>query len=482
MKTPFLGASYMARSPNAAADVCMNLFPEAIPHGGKETGALYRAPGTATLVTLGSGPIRGAWQFGDYAYVVSGSTLYRVKADWGTRVLGTVTGSGPVSMADNGTQLFVACGTNAFIYNASTEVFAQITDPDFPGASVVGYIDGFFVFIQPDSQRLWQTALLDGTSIDPTEFASAEGSPDGLVSLIVDHREIWLFGTRSVEVWYDVGGADFSFAPIQGAFIETGCAAAFSVSKMDNSVYWLGQDQRGSGIVYRANGYTPQRISTHAVEYDIAQISATYGISDAISYTSQEEGHSFYVLTFPAGNRTWGYDAATGLWHQRSYRVNATNTLIRHRSNCYTFYQGKHVVGDFENGNLYEMSMGIYADAGQLQKWTRAWRALPTGGNNLNRTFQHSLQIDCETGVGLDGDQQGDNPQVFLEWSDDGGHTWSNEHWRSMGRIGEYGLRVIYRRLGSTEKLRDRVYRLSGTDPVPITLLGAELHMSPGAN
>ena len=66
-------------------------------------------------------------------------------------------------------------------------------------------------------------------------------------------------------------------------------------------------------------------------------------------------------------------------------------------------------------------------------------------------------------------------PQVMLRWSDDGGHTWSNEHWRSMGGVGEYGKRVLWRRLGMTEKLRDRVYEISGTDPVKIAIMAAEL-------
>jgi hypothetical protein len=125
-------------------------------------------------------------------------------------------------MSDNGTQLFVACNGPSFIYNSLTLQFKQIDDPDFPGAVTVGYLDGYFVFNEPNSQRIWITSLQDGTSIDPLDFASAEGSPDGLVSILVDHREAWLFGTNSVEVWYDSGAADFPLSPVQGAFNEVG--------------------------------------------------------------------------------------------------------------------------------------------------------------------------------------------------------------------------------------------------------------------
>ena len=508
MKTPILGSSYVARSVNAADNRMVNLFPEVIPEGGKEPGFLNRAPGLNFLQTVGTGPIRGLWAHqtnGSDFYVVSGTEVYQLTGLTSTPVkIGNVAAGGPVSIADNGTQIFFACNGPSYIFNEATHTFKQITDPDFPGAVTVAYLDGYFVFNEPNSQRVWVTQLLDGTSIDPLDFASAEGSPDGLVAINVDHREAWLFGSDSVEVWYDAGLADFPLTRIQGAFNEIGCVAAFSVAKLDNSLFWLGTDARGQGIVYKANGYTGQRVSTHAIEYAIAQ----YGnISDAIAYTYQQEGHGFYVLTFPSANATWVYDAATQAWHERAGLVNGQFT--RHRSNCQCNFEGNTVVGDFENGNIYTLDLDVYADNGQPQKWLRSWRALPTGQNNLNRSAHHSLQLDAETGVGLNGLTTGENiylttesgnplitengefilsaigavpvpaPQAMLRWSDDGGHTWSNEHWTSMGRIGEYGHRTIWRRLGMTLKLRDRVYEVSGTDPVKLAIMGAELHASP---
>jgi len=542
LKTPILGGSYVARSINAADNRMVNLFAEAIPEGsgGKEAGFLLRCPGLRLLATVGTGPIRGLWVTNGVAYVVSGSEFYSLSTSYTATLIGTVSGSGPVSMADNGTQIFIACNPLSYIYNTSTAVFAQITDVDFPGAGSVGYLDGYFVFNEPDSQKFWVTSLLDGTSVDPLDFASAEGYPDNVISLIVDHREIFLFGTTSVEVWYDAGTPDFPLARIQGAFMEVGCEAAYSVAKLDNSVFWLGSDARGRGIVYRANGYTPARISTNAVEYAIQ----SYGsISDAIAYTYQQDGHPFYVLIFPSAQATWVYDVSTTLWHERAGFENGQFT--RHRSNCQTSFNDEIVVGDYEDGRLYAFDLDVYADDDQIQKWLRSWRALATGQNNLKRTAHHSLQLDAETGVGLNaypaydaedlateagdiivaefvqgylvtqaGDQlvteagdgneplvtqvqpaedyngyaleteaytaaPGYDPQVMLRWSDDAGHTWSNEHWNSMGKIGAYGTRTIWRRLGMTEKIRDRVYEVSGTDPVKIAIMGAELFVTP---
>jgi len=543
MKTPILGSTYVARSVNAADARMVNLFPEVIPEGGKEPAFLQRCPGMVLLSTMGIGPVRGLWAFSPndgVGFVVSGTQLYKINNAYAATLIGTVAGTGPVSMADNGTQLFIAANGPSYIYNNTTNAFGQITDPDFPGAVTVCYLDGYFVFNEPNSQRMWVTTLLDGTSIDPLEFASTEGSPDGLVAVVSNFREVWAFGTNSVEVWYDSGATDFPLQRIQGAFNELGCAAPYSIAKMDNGLFWLGRDRRGQGIVYRANGYQGQRISTHAVEWQIQQYS---DMSDAIAYTYQQDGHSFYVLIFPSANTTWVYDAATQAWHERAGFVDGAFT--RHRSNCQMAFNNKIVVGDYENGNIYAFDLDVYADNGQIQKWLRTWRALPTGQNNLKRTAHHSLQLDCETGVGLNlypayasenidtesglnlvaqyvqtylatqsgviltteaGDgfepigqyelsdtditgyeivtnsypaAPGYEPEAMLRWSDDGGHTWSNEHWSPLGRIGAYGHRTFWRRLGMTVKLRDRVYELSMTDPVKVAIMGAELIISP---
>ena len=471
MKTPFIGQAYTARSKNLAYNRLVNLYTEAAPEG-KDIAGFFGCPGLTPLVEVGTGPIRGAHVMAGVLYVVSGTALYSVDASYTATELGTVGTGGPVSMDDNGTQLFIATDPDAFIYNEGAGTFAQITDPDFPGAVTVQFIDGYFLFNQPQSGRFYITAINDGSDIDALDFATAEGAPDNIVSVLVDHREAWLFGALSVEVWFNSGNADFPFERIQGAFIETGCAAPYSPAKMDNSIFWLGADARGQGIVWRANGYTPQRVSTHSIEL---AINGYADISDAIGFSYQQEGHQFYVLTFPTGNATWVFDAATNLWHERAWFKSTDGSLNRHRANSYAFCYGKHIVGDWEDGNLYAWDLGVYTDNGDYIKALRSWRALPQGQNNLARTFQHALQLECESGVGLDGGVQGSDPQLMLRWSDDGGHTWSNEHWRSAGLIGEYGHRVIWRRLGSTEKLRDRVYEISMTDPVKRAWTGAQL-------
>jgi hypothetical protein len=458
MKSQILGQSYVARSINAADDVMINLFPEATPNEGKENGFLNRTPGLRKIATIGRGPIRALWTQqtnANNAYVVSGNEVFKIDKGYLPVKLGNIAGSGPVSIADNGTQLFFAANPEGYIYNITTNTYTQITDVDFPGAVTVGYLDGYF-----------------GSIIEPLAFASAEGAPDLIAAINVDQRELWVFGTSTIEVWYNAGTANFPFARIQGAFNELGCLAPYSVAKLDNTLFWLGNDARGYGVVYRAEGYRGKRVSTHPIEFAIQ----SYGdVSNALAYTYQQEGHAFYVLIFPTVDKTWVFDVATGAWHERAGFDNGYFT--RHRSNCQMNFQSETIVGDYLNGNLYVFDLDYYTDNDAVQKWVRSWRALPTGANNLKRTAQHSLQLDCESGVGTDTGQAQD-PQVMLRWSDDGGHTWSNEHWVSVGKIGEYYRRAIWRRLGMTLKLRDRVYEISGTDPNKIVIMGAELILS----
>ena len=509
MKTPILGQAYVARTVNAADNRMVNLFPEAVPSDGKDSGFLNRVPGLRKLATVGTGPIRGLWTHqtgGEDAYVASGSEFYKIYPDYTYVKLGDISGTGPVSIADNGSQLFIACNPDAYVYDEPNNIFSQVTDADFAGAVTVCYIDGYFIFNQPNSQIIWATELLNGTVINPLAFASAESTPDNLTGLVSNNREVWLFGTGTTEVWYDAGTIPFPLAPIQGAYNEIGCLAAFSIAKLDNSIFWLGADPRGFGVIYRNQGYNGVRVSTHAIEYAIQN----YGdVSNAVAFTYQQEGHAFYVITFPTVGKTWVYDVATQAWHERAGFLRGD--FSRYRPTSQMSFNSQTILGDFENGNIYAFDLDMYQDNGNVQKWLRSWRALPPGQNNLKRTAQHSLQLDCETGVGLnlypayeaqdlateDGkllvDQPngsliitsaypaapGYDPQVMLRWSDDGGHTWSNEHWVSIGKIGAFGTRAIWRRLGMTIKLRDRVYEVSGTDPVKIDIIGAQLILSP---
>lgn len=506
---PFVAGSYAARSLNFEASRCINLYPEQSGSGvSKSIAMLIGTPGLKPFTTLGAisgsntidadltidgnftldtlgattagasnGGIRGFIRFQkNIAVVACGANVYLVVPNGTGTLIGTIDGlTDPVSMASNGQVVMLVTGPNGYVVDPIAQTVTQIVDPSFMGADRVGYIDGYFVFNKPGTEQ-FQITGLEATTLDPLDFASAEGSPDLLISLVVDHREIWLFGEESTEVFFNSGNADFPFERIQGAFIQQGCAAKNSPCRFATSVAWLSANELGQGMVVMAQGYQPVRISTHALELAIQGYSR---IDDAIGFSYQQEGHSFYQLTFPSGNATWVYDATTQLWHERAWRNPADGSLNRHRAQCAMSFANRVIVGDVQGPNLFFYDLDTFDDNGDP---IAAIRQCPhiASPDNTNQFF-HKLWIDMETGVGLNGVAQGVDPQVMLTWSDDGGHAFPacNERWATAGKIGSRKTRVNFRRLG---KSRDRVFRVTVTDPVKRIFIAAGVEVSQGMN
>lgn len=462
---PLARQSYRAHSSAIIAERLVNFYPEISPAGGRTAIALYGTPGCTVFSDCGSGSVRAMDLISPYAYVVVDSRVYRIdSAGSATLCTGDSIAAGQVTMANNGTQGAIVAGGNGYIV-VGTNV-TQIADPDFPGASSVAYVDGYFVFVNADGDQFFISALFDGTDFDALDFASAEGSPDDIVRVFVDHREIWLFGQQTTEIWQNVGNADFPFVRVDGAFLERGCAAMLSVAKADNSVFWLGDDK----IVYRAAGYIPTRVSTHGIEEEIRKLGT---IDDGIAWTYAQSGHTFYCLTFPTSSRTFVYDVASNLWHERQ---SGANTYDKWRITTGLAAFGKVLGGDANSGKVMELSLEVYAEDGEELRAVAQTPLIFSDGNN--RIFGSSFEIVLETGVGL-ATGQGSDPQLSLQWSDDGGAIWTAENWKSMGPLGRRNVRLKWDRLGS---FRNRMYRAVITDPVKRALVGFAPKMAEGNN
>jgi hypothetical protein len=465
MQVPLVGGAYKGRSTNLTPEVCINWFPERYRN---DTWALVSTPGATQLAQPRQAPVRGGIEYNGKAYFVIGDGFYEILSSGQSNLKGTLnTSVGRVSMAHNGTrlnanqQIMVVDGTDGWIYDNTDDTFTQISDEDFQATEVVTFLDGYFVFVKKDTDRFYITALYDGTSIDYTDFATAESEPDKLLAVLSDRRDLFLFGEKTTEVWYNAGDPDNTFQRYQGGTTQTGCAAKFSVARFDNTVAWLTATERGDRMVaILGEGYSPQIISTPEVNYRLSTYT-TY--DDAFAYVYQHEGHEFYCLTFPSHNVTEVYDAVTQQWHQRGHTITGTFPN-RERYNCHVFAFGKHLFGDAFNGKIYQLDTSVGTIDGER---VPRERITPVLTDEERRIRISSFQLDMEEGVGSSND---DDTSMWLSYSKDGGHTYSSEVAQSVGDEGEYGKRVIWRRLGVA---RNWNFRLRTWSPKPMVLKGA---------
>jgi len=420
---------------------------------------------------------------------ITGTTLTVASVTSGTLYVGqTIQGAGITSQT-----IITALGTGtggAGTYTVNnSQTIASITmyalnwtvlpssDGAFTGGDTCDIVDNYFVYNRPSSQQWGASGVLSPISGN-TSFSSKDGAPDNLVALIVDHREVYLMGETSSEVWTDVGAIPFPFQRIPGTSTQHGIAARFSLSRLGDSFAYVSRNNRGQAQIMQMKGYVPTRISNHAVENSIAN----QYVDDAIAWTYQLEGHEVYVVSFPTLNLTWAYDIASGMWHKWLY-TNNNGTYSRHRGNCCAVFQGLVLVGDYSNGSIYELDKNNYTDNGQN---VRRLRRAPHLVADFQRQYFDELQIQFQPGVGLTGittplnnEVVGADPQAMLRWSNDGGSTWSNEHWTTIGKIGKYKNRAIWRRLGTA---RDRVFEVSVSDPINAVIISANLKASAGEN
>lgn len=469
MKFNFLGGQHKGFSLNQNTQETVNMFLELDPSEDNKL-TLYRVDGKLAFLELPTTPVYAMTEYRGILYVVSGNTLYKVQRDYSYSSIGTVDLDFDTTTAANnaGQICFNSSVKNkAFVYDTGTLSLSQITDPAFYGSPRVDYLDGYGVFVRPNTQQFYISNLNDFTTFDALDFASDEADPDNLITHIVDHQELILFGERVTTVWFDSGDATFPLSRREGATMEVGCAAKLSVAKLDNTVFFLGRSSHGTGLVYKLNQYTPQIISNRGIEYLINSLSRT---DDAFAYTYQKNGHSFYVLTFPTANKTLVYDASIQdpdmAWHVRE-----TYGYGRDRASCYAFAFGKHLVGDFVSGVLYELDDETHTDGGEPIVWSRTTAHIIS---DYKRVRHNEVVLNFQQGVGL---EDGSDPLCYLTYSDDGGHSYITPREASLGVIGQRKNRTMWARLGNS---RDRVYKVFGSAPVKTVLISGYIEAKAG--
>lgn len=470
----FCGPAYRSQSPNVDAEKLINFYLEQTesPYG-KAQYAMYPTPGFAVAYLLPQSPIRGMLTQNGRTFAVGGTGLYELNSN-GTSTLRSTTAMlqdmNPATLSTNGPaghQVFTTSGGHGYIYDLNSNAW---TADVVIGATFGGFLDGYFLALDAPTSTLKTSDLEDGTSWSGSAQRNTAG--DNWQAMLVTHRNIWLFGSQRTDVWYNAGAANFPFAPIDGAFIEQGIMAPFACGVIDNAPYWWGATEHGFGMLWRANGFQPERLSNHAIEFAVQGYADA---TDAVSWPYQDQGHTFFVTNFPTGGTSWVSDAALPeLWHERATWNPNTASYSAYRPQYHVYAFGQHLVGDRSSGAIYEMAISntTEVDGGAIRRQRRT----PYVVVDQNRVFFDQLQLDLEVGLGT---QTITAPQVMLRWSNDQAKTWSNEHWASAGPIGAYGTRVQFQRLGQG---RNRIFEVTMTDSIPWRVTSAILTATPGIN
>lgn len=461
------------QSVNADAQRSVNLCPQIVESDfGKSRMIMIQRPGLVVGWTLaGETSVPKIFPFNDRVFAV-GAKLWELFSNGTATPLGDLTATvGPIFVAANLNQLLISSSGKLFVYNFAGGLIpvdmTQLVGP----SGLVGYKDGFFQVQVPGTNVVYISAALDGLDYSTLDAIQVDVFADSVMSMVVDHNELVLLGKTQSITYFNDGDINNPFVPnLSAGTIEQGCSAPAATIKIDNTLYMLGGDERGELIAYKANGYTPERVSTHAIEAVWQRYQIT---SDAVAFPMQYQGHHWWVITFPSAEATWVYDVTTQLWHEWSCK-DANGKDIAFLGQGHAFGFKTHLVGGTRSGVVYKMLESAYDDAGApLVRIRRA----PHISVELQRIPHQLMQVDLEGGLGpmiplQDGSGNSREPVVSLRWSDDGGHAWSNYRDKGIGNQGEFRKRVMWRRLGAP---RDRVYELSCSDPVPLRIIDAHL-------
>lgn len=469
VQLPLATQSYETTSRLASSERLLNMFFEPLPEGSVFKGILYSVSGLTNWTNLNNAnPIYGMQLMDGNLYVVCGLYVYKIDSSKNATLLGTMPVTPErVMMTANNTQVTILTDSGEAFYTDGTSI-TQITDPNYSLSESICTIDGYTIFSKINSREFFISDL-NNTASYPGDFAQAEGSSDYIVRLFADHRQLWIFKQFTTEVWYDTGNGDFPFERIEGVFLQRGIAAKFAVCADETGIYWLGDDKC---IYTNGRGYQAVRISTYPIEVAIQSYST---ISDCFAQIYTIEGHRFASFTFPNANITWDLNITTGLWNERQSFNSDINENIRWRANAIAFFDNQFLVGDYQTGLIYYIDPANYTEDGAT---IIRQIITPTLFLNYSRFSVDRLILEMDVGVGLV-TGQGNDPQIIMQYSIDGGNTWSYELWQPIGEIGKYSTNVFWNRIAFTQS-RSIIFKFTVSDPVEISITGAYINVTPG--
>lgn len=459
VQVPIAGARQVDRALAVNAQRSVNLYPEVEGDGAKAVLTMKSTPGLRLIAQAGNGPRRShSVEFDGATYFVSGGSLVKVTDAWAVSIIGSLnTNEGWCGIVAGRSHLLVVDGGDGYTYNGTT--FAAVSDPDFPPApTVCGYIDGYFIVNDTGTDQFSISANEDPTAWDALDFATAESDPDDAVAITTSFRDLYLIGTLTTQVYFNSGNADFPFELYANGVLEFGTPAPASVVRAGGNIFMLAASRNSSATIVRLNGFQAQKIADPDIAYTLGRMTV---ISDAVGMAYTQDDQTFYELSFPSEDVTLVYHLEQDMWHER-----ASAGLGRHRAQGHGYFNREHLVGDYDNGNLYALDPKTFTENGAPIIRKRVASVLHRESRQIEI---NELEIEFKRGVGLLSGQ-GQRPRAMLRYSFDGGNTWSRELWREIGAMGDYGRRAIWHRLGQGEHF---IIEISVSDPVDVVLIGA---------
>jgi hypothetical protein len=474
VRVNLFGVGLQGKSPAVTAQSRVNCYAEIQQDADRTKIALFGTPGKSLQADLGASPSRGVWSADTLAtplyFTVHAGTLYSVNNAGSATVIGTInTTSGDVSMADDGTYLVLVDGSDGWVYNMVAPAgLNRITDANFTTSpKYVTWEDTYFIVTSNAATKQFQ--LSDNS--DPTTWPAVNinfaGSGSGkLQAGIIDHSVLHLFGDKYTEFWQHSGFADFPYAKIPSSSQEFGLASPWSLFKYDNSMAGLFKNNMGEVNFSRMSGFGLRRISNYELE---TLVNAYSNAADCTGFGFMLGGHPMAQFNFPTADKTWLYDEATQMWGELQDSAGS-----RDWGSKYCTFLNQRLVTDYRNGKIYKLDPNVYTNNGETLPFEVTSKHIWNDDKEIGIS---QIQVDIQSGVGL-ATGQGSNPQIMLSVSRDGGTSFTNIAWASMGKVGEYTKRVIWRNLGGA---KDWVLRLRITDPVKRVITGASAEIENGA-
>ncbi len=457
------GPVYRDRSRPLSSQETRNFYHELV-ESGKDKYVIKSFPGQNNIGSTTAGTERGSHQMSEIGYRVVDETLWEFLSD-GTHInRGTIDGYERCIFADDGVNMFIVSHGVVNQYSSDTKLVTIVSDSSITGALSVSFINNQFAYTFPLLTVF--SVVGDGSSASSLNAVGAETDPDELVRDYAFDQTLYRFGTRSCENWYNSGVGTPPFDRIEGQIINTGLSAKWSVNNTKDFVYWLGTDLQ----VYRARGGQEQVISTAAISGAIQSYSY---IGDAFGQVATIDNKTIYILTFPTANKSWGLIEELGKdgWFELSEGI----TSGQYNAGSILEVYGKIIIGDRSNGNLNELDFNTYDQAGEV--WRRRRIIASVNGDIFGQKGQRvqmsRMEFIIETGTGLL-TGQGEDPQIMVEASYDGGRSWDEGTWIKTGRQGEFNIRAEWY---SMKSFYDMVVRLTTSDPVAFNLYSAAIDL-----